>query len=182
MAAPKVSEFRWRFSVDVERAARGLDEMRAHLSDYSPVWPALAKRLGRELAQNVLRGVGKRPVRLSPAYAKRKQREGYSKTPMVRTGTMLAELREGKILDSDKLSMAQGLEGEQAVIAAALNFGTPSAKSKIPARPFFDWTPPMERAVEKALESHIDEGIARFDRGGGPGAGFGGATAFGRAA
>lgn len=178
----KTSEFRWVFGIDVSSVLAGNAELMRDLSDFRPVWPKLAPQLGRALARNAVAGVGRRPA-LSAAYKKRKRREGYGTATHVRTHTLVTELRAGRILDSDRLFVSVGLEGKIAEVAAALNFGTPSRKSDIPARPFFEWTPEMQNLAFTACERHVDEACERFNAGGaGPSFGAADTPVFGAAA
>lgn len=168
----KASEFRWIFAIDLGGVPEGLDELGARFTDFRPAWPELASKLGGHLERNWLDA--EHP--LSERYARRKAREGRGSTPMVRTGAVAAALARGPVLSSQPMSLSVGLRGELAERAAALHFGTAERKSNLPARPAFDWTPPMVAAAEAALEGHIDAAIAAFNGSSGGRPSLGGAA------
>lgn len=173
----KVSDFRWTFKVDLGDVPAAAEALIAHLTDFRPVWPELAEVLGAHMAGNMM---GRQP-KLKPAYARRKRREGYQRKPLLRTGELLEAVSRGDIIDSQPMSLTVGLQGDLAVRAAALHFGTPARKSNLPARPFIEWTRDMRRDAEDHIEQHIAAGVDTFNGGGRPTVGAAGPR-IGRAA
>lgn len=134
------------------------------LNDWRPAWRRLLPFMARGIAQNIQgqgSPIGEKWADGSRDYELRKQREGYGRLELVRTGRTVAQLTSpSRAVSLTKRSVSHGLRGKKWQHVAALNFG----RKLKGARPFMGWNRGMINAASNIMTEHAQWTLDRIVR------------------
>lgn len=131
---------------------------------WRPAWRAAAPLVVRGLGLNLTRQgspLGEPWAPLRPNTLRRRARLGQQRTILIATGEHIAgPLARGGSVNISTTRMRIGVPRSR--VGTVQHSG--SAKRRIPARPVFSFSPPMEAAVRAAMETHARDLLARAER------------------
>lgn len=152
---------RFRAEIDgVEVLNRGFNRVEQAISDFRPIWPAVAVEVysinRQQFDSEGAAGASGKFAALSPSY-KRWKEKNYPGQPILRlTNALFESLTDPEALDA----VFEPLPNEL-VIGTRVPYAVAHQRGRgVPARPPFSFTEPQKRRIQKAIQ----RGLVQFTR------------------